>query len=145
MLFFFSIYFTGAFSSYNCSTPCLLGSFYSFSLPEYHTLLPDTQLPPLALAPPPVSFVGSISSTTFANIEILSGTVPKPLLLSLCTLPTQSIQSQKTIKILCPAPIAPLSFIHIYKGLLDSSSSVSQKHREANVHKTEFMIFLHKT
>lgn len=58
-------------------------------LPGYHTLSQMfTFLPSIPFS---VSFVVSRSSTRVLKIETLPGTVPKPLFLSVCILPTQTL------------------------------------------------------
>ena len=142
---FSNIYFTGALSNCTCSiTPAFLKLSLPFITRTSHSPSRCSSSP--SCIPFSVFFVGSISSTIVLNIEIHSGTISKPLLLSLCILPTQIFYTQKTNKTLSPVQIPPLDFRHIiYKGLLDSSTSVSQRYLEINVHKIEFIVFLHKT
>lgn len=141
---FSSIYFPGVLSNYTCSiTPPFLKLTLPFVTRTAHS--PSRCLSSPSFIPFSVFFVGSISSTIVLNIEIRSGTISKPLILSHCNPPTQIFYTQKTNKTLSPVQILPLDFRHIiYKGLLDSSMLVSQRYLEINVHKIEFMIFLHK-
>lgn len=109
----FSIYFTGMLSSYNCPTPCFVGSFSSF---HYQNITLFFQMFSFSHR---LALLGSIF-TTFVNIEILSGTFPKPLTSHSTHFLYNLFHTYKTIKILSPAQILPLSFRHIYNGLLDS-------------------------
>lgn len=91
------------------------GEFFFLSLSEYYTLLPDIQLLPLAC---PSEFHLLHHLCKYRNVfrNHLQTSSPLPLFTSY----TISSLLRRLSTFLSPAQILPLSFRHIYNGLLDN-------------------------